>query len=128
MVEFLFVLILIASFFVTLLALKKWIGKTKKIGLVWRDMNKYKKTEVAGSGGIAVIFGFLLAVMLYVALKTFYFKSPENLIEIFALVTSVLILGGIGLVDDLFGWHHGGLSKKFRLFLTSMCWQEKMAT
>lgn len=80
-------------------------------------MNKYEKKKVAGSGGIAVVLGFILSTLFYIAMKTFYFKSAENIVEIFALTTSVLMLAGIGIVDDLFGWRHGGLSRRFRILL-----------
>ncbi len=108
---------LLVAFFITFLILPIWISKAKKIKLVWKDMNKKQETEIAGSGGLIVVLGFLLAVLIYVAIKTFYFHSTTNLIEIFALLTSVLILSGIGIIDDLLGWHQGGLTKKFRMIL-----------
>ena len=117
MIEPLLLLSLIISFFITILVLPGWIRKAERIKLVWKDMNKFKKTDVAGGGGITVILGFILAVLFYISLKTFYFQSGENVVEIFALTTSILILAGIGIIDDLLGWHHGGLSKKFRLLL-----------
>jgi UDP-N-acetylglucosamine--dolichyl-phosphate N-acetylglucosaminephosphotransferase len=80
-------------------------------------MNKYAKNKVAGSGGVIVVLGFLLSVLFYIAIKTFYFKDSGNIIEIFSLTTSILMLAGIGLIDDLFGWWHGGMSKRLRLFL-----------
>ncbi len=108
---------IILSFFMTLIALPYWIKKASKIGMLWEDMNKYEKPRVAGSGGLIVILGFILGALVYIFLKTFYFKTGENVQEIFALTTSVLILAIIGLVDDLLGWWHGGLSKKFRILL-----------
>jgi len=54
---------------------------------------------------------------LYIAINTFYFNSTENLIEIFALLSSLFLVSGIALIDDLFGWQHGGLSKRSRLIL-----------
>lgn len=106
------------SFFITFLVLPGWIKKARKIGLVWEDMNKFGSPKnVAGSGGLIVIMGFVLAVLFYIALITFYFHSSERVVEIFALTTTVLILATTGIVDDLLGWHHGGLSKKFRLIL-----------
>ena len=105
------------SFLLTFLILPSWIKKAKKIGLYWEDMNKYNKPKVAGSGGIAVVLGFILAVFLFIALETFYFKSSENIIEILSLTSSVLMLAGIGIIDDLFGWQHGGLSAKVRIVL-----------
>ncbi len=105
------------AFFVTFLVLPSWIKRAKKIGLVWEDMNKYKKRKVAGSGGITIVLGFILAILFYIALRTFYFNSNEKIIEIFALLTSILVLAGLGFVDDLLGWRHGGLRKRHRLFL-----------
>ena len=106
---------LIVSFLATFLVLPFWIRKTKQIGLIWEDMNKLNSEKVAGSGGIAVVLGFTFGVLVYIAIKTFYFNSPENLVEIFALLIVILLVSGIGLVDDLFGWHHGGLSVKSRI-------------
>ena len=94
-----------------------WIRKTWKIGLVWEDMNKINKAKVAGSGGLIAVMGFILAVLIYIAIKTFYFNSIEDVVEIFSLTTAILFLAGVGLVDDLLGWHHGGLSKKFRMIM-----------
>ena len=108
---------LFAAFFITFLFLPAWIKKAKKIGLVWEDMNKYNKPKVAGSGGLIVILGFILSVLFYIALKTFYFQGDGNIIKIFSLTTAILILAMTGIIDDLFGWQHGGLSKKFRLVL-----------
>ena len=115
--ELLIIIPMIISFFVTLFILPKWISKAKRIGLVWEDMNKNEKNKVPGSGGLIVILGFILGLLIYVFLKTFYLKSQENIIEIFSLTVSVLILALVGLVDDLLGWWHGGLSKRFRLLM-----------
>jgi len=105
-----------AAFLVTLFSLPAWIRRAKKAGLVGRDINKFKKIEVAEAGGVTVLAGFILGILLYVAIKTFYFDSNENVIEIFALTLSLLIISFIGLIDDLLGWKIG-LSKKVRLFL-----------
>ncbi|MBI5872175.1 glycosyl transferase family 4 [archaeon] len=108
---------IIISFLVTLVVLPRWIKKTKEIGLVWEDMNKIERNKVPGSGGLIVITGFMLGVLIYIFLKTFYFNTGMNVLEIFALSTSILILAGIGLIDDLLGWWKGGLNKKFRMFM-----------
>jgi len=108
---------LLASFLLTLYVIPFWIKKAKQIGLLWQDMNKYKRPLVAGSGGIVAVIGFLLGVLAYIAIKTFYFKSSENIIEIFSLTTTILFLAGVGFVDDLLGWQRGGLSIKVRLIM-----------
>ncbi len=108
---------IILSFFVTLLALPSWIKRAKKIGFVWEDMNKYKKPKIAGSGGIVVVMGFVLGVLCYIAIKTFVLKINTTTVEIFALLTTILISSTIALTDDIFGWQHGGLSARLRIFL-----------
>ena len=107
------------SFFCTFLAMPFWIRKAKQIGLVWEDMNKlHHPRNVAGSGGLIVVFGFLLGVLLYIAIKTFYFKDGGEIISyLFAILAVLLISSIVGIVDDLFGWQKGGLSVRSRLFL-----------
>lgn len=96
-----------------------WIKKAKQIGLVWEDMNKPdREKNVAGSGGIVFVIGGLIGIFTYLALQTFYFKSSDGIsIEIFAFTSMLLLVSGIGLIDDLFGWKRGGLSKRTRIIL-----------
>jgi UDP-N-acetylglucosamine--dolichyl-phosphate N-acetylglucosaminephosphotransferase len=106
------------SFFVTLFTLPIWIKRAKRIGLMWEDMNKkYHPKNVAGSGGLIVVFSFVFGVLSYVAIKTFILKTDVTTISIFTLITTVLIAGVIGFVDDILGWIHGGLSAKIRIIL-----------
>jgi UDP-N-acetylglucosamine--dolichyl-phosphate N-acetylglucosaminephosphotransferase len=101
------ILVIILSFLITFLITPLWIKRAKKANLTGLDMNKFEKKKVAEIGGIPVIAGFLAGVLVYLAIKTFYFKSSDNVIEIFALICSVLIIALIGLVDDILGWKIG---------------------
>lgn len=114
MIDYRIIIPILASFFITLFLLPYWIERAKKFGLVGYDMNKYHRKEVAEAGGIVVISGFVLGVLLYVAIETFYLRSSIHLIEIFALLCSMLILSFIGLIDGLLGWKIG-LRRRFRL-------------
>jgi len=108
----------LVSFLLTVLLMPKWIRICRKIGLLWEDMNKSGHPKnVASSGGIVVVMAFVLGVLTYVALKTFVFGGTVRALEIFALLSVILILGIAGLVDDLLGWKHGGLSMRIRLLL-----------
>jgi UDP-N-acetylglucosamine--dolichyl-phosphate N-acetylglucosaminephosphotransferase len=116
--DYLLFIPIIVSFLVTLFLMPYWIRKAKQIGLFWDDMNKTGIQKVAGSGGIIAILGFIIGVLIYVAYRTFYLKIPNGyLVEIFALLCSVLILAGIGIIDDLLGWQHGGLSRRSRIIM-----------
>jgi UDP-N-acetylglucosamine--dolichyl-phosphate N-acetylglucosaminephosphotransferase len=112
------ILPLLCSFFVCLFFIPFWLRKAKEIGLLWEDMNKNEHPKnVAGSGGIGVFLAFIIGTMIYIAMKTFYFKSADNLIEIFASLSVILIIAFMGFVDDISGWRRGGLSIKSRLIL-----------
>jgi len=108
---------IIISIITTAIIIPQWIKKAKTIKLLWEDQNKNKKLLVAGSGGIAVITGIVLGILVYISINTFYYRTTENTIKLLAVTTSFLILAVIGLIDDLLGWRHGGLSKKFRMMM-----------
>lgn len=117
MVSILFVSIFI-SLFVSIFSMPWWIKKCRSIGMVWEDMNKFTRPKnVAASGGVIVLVAFILGVFSYIAIQTFVLKDNTTALEIFALVSVILILGVIGLVDDLLGWKNGGLSARLRLVL-----------
>ncbi len=114
----LLIILISISFFVTYFTLPYWIRKAKQIGLVWEDMNKLnRKKNVAGSGGVTVVFGTIVGILLYIATNVFLFNNELNLISIFALLSALLLVSGVGFIDDLFGWKKGGLSKRSRLVL-----------
>jgi len=116
--ELLLLATILVSFLCTYFSMPFWIRKAKQIGLIWEDMHKVGHPKnVAGSGGIMVLFGFVLGVLLYLAIKTFYFGNSEDSIFIFALLSSILIIGLVGMLDDLLGWRRKGLSIRSRLAL-----------
>lgn len=102
------------GFFITLFSLPLWIKRAKKAGLVGKDVHKKSNKLIAESGGLLVLGGFIFGVLSYIALKTFYFDSSEKLIEIFALISVILIIGIIGFIDDILGWKIG-LNRKTRI-------------
>jgi len=116
--DYLLVLAVLVSFVLTALVLPYWIKKARLVGLLWEDMNKYGHPKnVAASGGIVVVMSFIISVLSYLFLKTFIFSRSIHEVEIFALLSTVLILGLIGLTDDLLGWKDGGLSARVRIAL-----------
>ncbi|MEM3091039.1 MAG: glycosyl transferase family 4 [Candidatus Pacearchaeota archaeon] len=119
MVNIFLILSFFISFFLTYITIPFWIRKAKKVGLIWEDMNKWGKPKnVAGSGGIVVVMAFVVGVLYYIAIRTFLIKEPNSInLEIFALLSVVLILSLVGIIDDLLGWHNKGLSKRTRILL-----------
>lgn len=117
--EKIILLTVFVSFAVTYLVLPFWIRKARDIGLVWEDMNKFhKKKDVSGAGGVSVVLGTMIGIFLYIAIITFYFESSDgNMIGIFAILSTIFLVTGVGLIDDLLGWKKGGLSIRTRLIL-----------
>jgi len=103
----LLLLCFVVSFLITFLTLPIWIKAAKKAGLVGRDMNKYEKPEIAEIGGICVVAGLLSGLLFYIGIKTFYFKSTTNIVELLALISTVLIITIVGIIDDALGWKIG---------------------
>ena len=84
-------------------------------------MNKIKSEKVSGSGGVVVVLGFTIGVLFYVAYRVFFLGSHNgSLVEIFAMMVTILLLACIGFTDDLFGWRKGGLSKRSRIVLVAV--------
>ena len=71
--EKLLILSIILGFLTTLFTIPLWIKRAKKANLVGRDIHKVEETFVAESGGISVLLGFLIGVLSFIALRTFYF-------------------------------------------------------
>jgi len=99
---------------VTFFSLPFWIKRAKKEGLTGRDMHKVTKEKVAEAGGVCVIMGFIIGALSYIAIKTFYFKSHDDIMEIFSLLTVILIIAFVGFTDDILGWKLG-LSRTLRI-------------
>ena len=115
--EYVLLVSVFVSFVLAVSFLPMWIRACKRIGLTWEDMNKFSKPRVAASGGVIVMMAFVLGVLSYIALKTFLFGGQSKALEIFALLSVVLILGIVALVDDMLGWKKGGLPMRVRLML-----------
>jgi UDP-N-acetylglucosamine--dolichyl-phosphate N-acetylglucosaminephosphotransferase len=101
---------------VTFFFLPFWIRRAKKEGLAGRDMHKITKEEVAEAGGICAVVGFIFGVLVYIAIKTYYYNlNPDDkILEIIALISSILMVSFIGFTDDILGWKIG-LGTKIRI-------------
>jgi UDP-N-acetylglucosamine--dolichyl-phosphate N-acetylglucosaminephosphotransferase len=105
---------LFLGFLVAFFSLPFWIKRAKGVGLSGKDMHKTGKEEVAEAGGVCVIMGFIIGLLSYIAIKTFYFKSYEEIMEIYALLSVVLIVAFVGFTDDILGWKIG-LNRTLRI-------------
>jgi len=108
---------IVISFIATLFMTKVWIRAAKKFGLTGRDMNKVNGKELAEEGGIAVLFGILAGIFIYIFFKTFYLKTETHVTLIFAVISSLLFAGFLGFIDGVLGWKKG-LKQWQKPFLT----------
>ncbi len=98
---------LAVSFLTTFLLVPKWMKKASLMGLTGRDMNKVKKINVPEAGGVTFIAGAAAGILAYVFLYIFYFHSTIGIVEIFAMLTTILLSGFVGFIDDILGWKSG---------------------
>ena len=88
------IIIFILGFVITMLVIPSIIKIMKKKGFIGIDIHKNSKTEVAESGGIALIFGLSCTSVLLVI----FFPSFFN--EILIFILTVVLSGVIGFIDD----------------------------
>lgn len=70
-------------------------------GIYGVDQQKKEKPKIPTSGGISVVFGFLISVTFYLGLN-FFLKTPGVKVNlILAALSSVTIIALIGLIDDI---------------------------
>jgi UDP-N-acetylglucosamine--dolichyl-phosphate N-acetylglucosaminephosphotransferase len=115
--ELMLILPIILSFLIALFCIPAWIKKAKEQNLSGKDMHKVGKEELAEAGGVCTIMGFVFGSLIYISIRTFVFGSYENTMEIFCLLSVILMISFVGFTDDILGWKKG-LSKISRvLFL-----------
>ncbi|MDY6770244.1 MAG: hypothetical protein SVU88_04705 [Candidatus Nanohaloarchaea archaeon] len=91
-----------AGFLTTLVLTPEAMRFLRSSGIVGIDQQKQEQPELPTSGGVAVIFGFLAAVSLYIGLTTFVPASPAADIQlVLAALSSTFIIAFIGLIDDI---------------------------
>ncbi|MEM4359370.1 MAG: hypothetical protein QXT45_02450 [Candidatus Bilamarchaeaceae archaeon] len=97
---FLYILIILFSFFVTFVFSVILIPRLKRFGITGKDVNKPDKPDVAEMGGIAIIAGFTAGVLLAIIFNTF-FGFQFQLVPVLAGILTIHSLAFIGIVDDL---------------------------
>ncbi len=92
----------------TALVARFFMRYLRSIGLLVKDQHKEGLPLIPLSGGLLVLFGFLMGVMAFVFFRTFLPASrafliltPESLGLLFASVISMMLVALIGFIDDL---------------------------
>ncbi len=125
------IIAILISLFVVLFLTPKFIRFLGAAGIVGRDIQKKKKPIVAEMGGPAVLTGFLAGIFFFVWAKIFLYGEVQSLVEIFAAISTILIITIIGMFDDLSCLQHTregktGFKKFKRIGLKQ--WQKPLLT
>ena len=86
---------------------KYWIEVAKRVGIVGKDMNKKGEVLVPEAGGIGFVLGTVIGILTYIAYLTFVTKNNSYNATLLAVVSTTLLAGFIGILDDLGGWKKG---------------------
>lgn len=99
----------VPSFLVTNAAMPFLISRMAKRGITGTDMNKFSKPRVPEMGGIGVFFGLVAGISVTLGVLGYFdfFAVEINLTSILAAFLTTLVVGFIGVFDDLIGWKNG---------------------
>lgn len=96
------ILILLISFIISFILFPSMIFRLKKSGIVGKNMHSAIQEEVAEMGGLVMIAGFGAGIFTVIAVKIFFNIFPSvDLISILVALSAILIVGLIGIFDDL---------------------------
>ncbi|MFH0876147.1 MAG: glycosyltransferase 4 family protein [archaeon] len=98
---------LIISFSCCFYIMPYWIRRARQAGLTGKDIHKLNKPDIAELGGVPVIIGFLVGILFYIGMETFYFGFTTKNLEIMAALSAVLITTVVAFIDDILGWKSG---------------------
>ena len=92
------------SLFVAFLSASVLIDRLKREGIFGSGIHKPDQPEIPEMGGLAIVVGFGAGILLAVAMVSFFHVfSSVDLIVLLAVLSTVLLAGLIGIVDDLLG-------------------------
>jgi len=99
---------IVAPFFVSLLVgffcVPILITRLKRAGIFGSDIHKPDQPKAPEMGGLAIVIGFGAGILLATAMVSFFHVFPSvDLIVLLAVLSTVLLAGLIGIVDDLLG-------------------------
>lgn len=83
------------------------IERMKKRNITGTDLNKYNKPQVPEMGGISVFFGVFGGIFVAMIAIAYLDVHGFSLMFLFSATLTVLIVGFIGIFDDLIGWKNG---------------------
>ncbi|MHC4753110.1 MAG: MraY family glycosyltransferase [Planctomycetota bacterium] len=65
------------------------------------DLHKKGKPKLPTSGGVCVALGVLAGLLIYIGFTTFLNGAPEDITNLLAVISTILIVTFVGFLDDL---------------------------
>ncbi|MFH0970362.1 MAG: hypothetical protein V1776_02790 [Candidatus Diapherotrites archaeon] len=86
--------------------------------IVWNDFNKMEGSHVvAGMGGVIVLLSFVFSIMIALAFHSYFDLFQDiDLLSVLAALLTIIMVGLIGMVDDVIGWTKGIRQYQHALF------------
>lgn len=112
-----FALILVAGFIATFIGLPPFIKRMHLRGIIGKDINKLHTPPVAEMGGTIVLLGFIFSAMVGLFLHTYLGFLPQlDILPVLAAMLTIVLVGLLGIIDDLIGWKKGIRQYQHALF------------
>ncbi|MEK6902735.1 MAG: glycosyl transferase family 4, partial [archaeon] len=112
-----YLLILVASFCTAYVTFPPFIRRMHDRKIVGKDINKADQHEVAEMGGTVVLLGFVFAVMIGLHLNSYFGLFPGlDLLALLASLLTIVLVGILGIIDDVIGWKKGIRQYQHALF------------
>lgn len=94
----------IASMLASIIATGLLLPRLRRAGIVGKDMHKQGLPTVPEMGGLAVVTGFGVGILLALAMMSFFHLfAGASVPFLLAALSTILLTGLIGIVDDLLG-------------------------
>jgi UDP-N-acetylglucosamine--dolichyl-phosphate N-acetylglucosaminephosphotransferase len=91
----------IVAFIITAISIKFLMDYFSGAGIVAEDKNKGKHTILPGSGGVAVAFGIVVGILVYIFGGSFIYAPVLNISNLMAAALSILLIAFGGFIDDI---------------------------
>jgi UDP-N-acetylglucosamine--dolichyl-phosphate N-acetylglucosaminephosphotransferase len=96
-----------SAYFITNYFLPLLVSRMKKRKIVGIDMNKFDKPKISEMGGICVWLGFSTGIIASIFMFSYLKWIDINLGFVLAGLSTVAMVGFLGVIDDLVGWKNG---------------------
>jgi UDP-N-acetylglucosamine--dolichyl-phosphate N-acetylglucosaminephosphotransferase len=91
----------IVSFIITVISTKFLMSYFFSAGIVAEDKNKEKTIKLPGSGGVAVAFGIVVGILVYIFGGSFVFTPVLSISNLMAIALSIMLIAFVGFLDDV---------------------------